>query len=96
MKEAELRENSHCALCKKPIGNSGVPLFWRVTVERFGLNMPALQHQQGLGLMLGGALAQVMGADEDLALPVMDAVKVTVCESCCTRTTCVAALGDIE
>ena len=92
MKEQELRENSYCAMCHKPIASSGIPMFWRVTVEHFGLNMPALQRQHGLGMMLGGTLARAMGPDEDLAEPVIDPVKLPICENCCTKTTCVAAL----
>jgi hypothetical protein len=56
--------------------------------------MQAARRQQGLGLMLGGALAMHMGPDEDMAKPMMDAVTLTVCEVCCTKTTCVAALAE--
>lgn len=84
MKERELREAALCAGCGKNIGASGIPLFYRVTIERFGLDFKACQRQQGLGLMLGGhgGLAMIMGPDEDLAVPMMDPVKVTICELC--------------
>lgn len=61
MKEKELREHADCSICGKPIGNSGLPLFWKVTVERFGLNVDAVKRQQGLGMMLGAHIAMVMG-----------------------------------
>ena len=95
MKEDELRDNAICNLCGQPIGKSGLPLFWRVTVERFGLNLTALQRQQGLAMILGSAsLARVMGADEDLAISMMEPAKITVCESCCTNEICVAQLAE--
>lgn len=94
MKEKELREHSACDLCGKKILASGLPLFWRVTVERFGVDTAACQRQHGLGLMLGAPLASVMGPDEDLAAPVMEPKKITVCETCATeRALPVAALG---
>ena len=96
MKEQELRAAAECALCDQKIGNSRVPLFYRVTVERYGVNLAAVQRQQGLGMMLGSpALAMVMGADEDLATRVMEPVTVTVCEACSTDyETCVAELAE--
>lgn len=75
---------------------SGLPLFWRVTVERFGIDMQAVQRQHGLGMMLGnGAIAAIMGPDEDLAKPMMEPKTITVCEDCCTKMTCVAELGEV-
>lgn len=82
MKERELRQHATCSLCNKAIGRSGLPLFWRVKIERFGLDIAALQRQQGLGMMIGGPLAMIMGPDDDLAKPMMDPVTLTVCETC--------------
>lgn len=83
MKAAELRKHVTCALCERPIGHSGMPLFWRVRVERFGVDLQAVRRQDGLGAFLGSnALASVMGPDEDLAAPVMEPVLLTVCEPC--------------
>lgn len=98
MKERELREHSTCSLCSKPILHTGLPLFWRVTVERFGIDMAAMRRQTGLAMTLGSApLAGVMGPDEDMAKPMMEPVKLTVCESCAVdRALPVAALGAKE
>lgn len=83
MKEAELRKHANCSICQKPIGASGWPLFWRVTLEHFGLNAPAVQRQTGLAMFLGSpALAAVMGPDEEMASPVMEPVTITACETC--------------
>lgn len=82
MKERELRQHATCSVCKQPIGKSGVPLFWTVTVNRYGLHADAIRRQTGLGMMLGAPLAAVMGPDEDMATPVMEPVTLTMCEPC--------------
>jgi hypothetical protein len=66
MKEKELREAATCIICGKPFGHTGLPLFWRVTIQRFGVDMGAVKRQTGLTMMLGGnaLLASVMGPDE--------------------------------
>lgn len=96
MKEAELRKHAICALCHKPIGNAGVPFFWTATIERHGIKMDAVYRQQGLGMMIGAQLAMVMGPDEELTMPLMDPLKVTICEACGTKSTCIGALASIE
>lgn len=95
MKESELRECATCRRCGNKIMSSGVPLFWRVTIERFGIDLQAATRQQGLSMMLGSpVLAMHMGPDEDLAKPVMEKVKVVLCESCCTEPVMIAALAE--
>ena len=83
MKESELRQHLTCDLCNRKVTATGLPLFWRVKVERFGIDAKAVQRQHGLGMHLGShALAGIMGLDEDLATPVMDPVTLTMCEGC--------------
>lgn len=83
MKERELLKHLTCSFCGKPIAHSGLPMFWTVKVERFGIDANAIRRQHGLGLMLGSpALAGVMGPDEDMAKPVMEPVTLTACEPC--------------
>jgi hypothetical protein len=88
MKEKELRKVITCSLCGKKAPECGVPLFYRVRIERWGIDLGAVRRQSGLELMFGGtagaaiALAQAMGADEDMAHHVMDPVAITVCETC--------------
>ena len=97
MKEKDLREAAQCANCHKPFGHTGLPLFWRVTVERFGVDLRAIQRQDGLAALLGGnaALAAVMGADEEMARPMMEPVKITLCETCAMEEVCIAVLAEI-
>lgn len=84
MKEGELRQHAKCNLCGRLIGESRLPLFWTVTIQRYGLKLDAIQRQDGLTAMLGGnaLLAMHMGTNEDLAAPVMEPVTLTVCETC--------------
>lgn len=97
MKEKELRESAKCGVCEKGFGDTGVPLFWRITIERFGVDMTAVRRQDGLAQMLGSSvLANVMGADEDMTKPTMDPVKVTICEDCIMKPVIIAALAERE
>ena len=84
MKERELRAAATCGLCGKKIGHTRLPLFWRVTIERWGIKANAVMRQAGLEMMMGGnvGLAQAFSPDEDMAVRVMDPVTITVCETC--------------
>ena len=86
MKRAELLQHAQCSLCHKPIGNSGLPLFWRVKIERFGVDLRAVQRQDALGVLVGNqALGAIMGPDQDMATPMQEhPTVVTVCETCST------------
>lgn len=81
MKEKELRAVSTCKLCGNKIGKDQLPMFNRVRIQRYILDMAAVQRQQGLGMMIGGGLAQVMGPDEELAKMASE-TEFTVCNSC--------------
>ncbi len=96
MKERELRECATCAVCGEKIGKSGLPMFWRVRIERHGIKLDAVRRQSGLTDLLGGSavLAMAMGADEEMTLPMMEPVALTVCESCCTKDVCIAYLAE--
>lgn len=95
MKEKELRENSKCSFCGKGVATAGI-LFWRIKIERFGLDLQALQRQQGLGMMLGGhgGLAMVMGPDEDMAQSLIDPVTLIVCQACEMKSHPIASLPE--
>lgn len=82
--EAELRALCTCSACGRKIGQTAIPILWKVSLERHGLNLPAIQRQQGLGQMLGGnaRLAMVMGSGEPMTIPLMDRVTVMVCDEC--------------
>ena len=83
MKEAELRKHLVCDCCAKKISHTGLPIFWRVKVERFGIDATAVKRQQGLTDIIGNAaLAMVMGPDEDMTIDLMEPKTMTLCESC--------------
>lgn len=95
MKEAELRKYAKCSICGRLIGHTGLPLFWTVRIERFGIDMRAVQRQDGLSAFLGSAsLAGVMGPNEDMAQRLMEPVTLSVCETCATDSACVAGLAE--
>jgi hypothetical protein len=78
--------------------HTGLPLFYRVTVERFGIDMAAVQRQAlDCHAIVGSAmLALTMGPDEDMAKPVSETIKLTVCEACSTSINhCVAHLAEL-
>ena len=81
MKEDELRKYALCGLCQQKIGQASFPTFYRVTLERFMLVPDAITRQTGLAMMLGGSarLASVMGANEDMAKPIMERESFAVC-----------------
>jgi hypothetical protein len=86
MKEQELRACATCGLCHKKIGDSGLPMFYRVRIERYGVKLDAVKRQTGMELLLNGCvpLAQVMGPNEEMTMPLMEPIEFTVCEDCST------------
>jgi hypothetical protein len=92
MKQHELKP---CHCCKKGLMHDGSPLFYRVSVEPNVVDLRAVQRQHGLEMMMGAAapLAQVLGPNDDLAVPVEGAlVDVLICASCFLSGLPVAAL----
>lgn len=84
MREDELRKHAECSNCRKPIGHTGLPLFWTVKIQRHGLKVDALQRNTGLTMFFGGnaQMARIMGADEELTQPIMNEEEFTLCEDC--------------
>lgn len=94
MNERELREHANCGVCGRPIGHTGVPLFWTLRVERHSLKIDAVYRQDGLVALLGGnvRLAQVMGTDAEMTEPMFEPVIISVCEACAVDRICLAQL----
>jgi len=83
MKEPELRKHAECSICRKKIGHTGLPCFWIIKIERHGLALKDIARQDGLAALLQSPfLAQAMGPDNDLTIPLMEPLTVTLCESC--------------
>lgn len=98
MKERELRLYTNCSICHKPIGHTGLPCFSRVTIERIGIRMAPVQRQTGLAMLLGGsaALAQVMGADEEMTESIGGVTTLSICEACYLQPIMPAQLAELE
>jgi hypothetical protein len=91
--QAELVPLATCVCCQRKIGKTGAPLFYLLTIERHGLDAGAIRRASGLEAMLGSPmLAQVMGPNEALTVPVMPPVRAMVCESCSTEPHLVAQM----
>ena len=97
MKEKELRQYATCSMCGKKIGESGMPMFWRIVVERHGIKLDAVSRQQGLTMMLGGhaTIAMAMGADEEMTMPLIENHVLSICETCATESTCIGRLAEL-
>ena len=71
-----------CVICGKGVAHDQNILFYRVRIERYGLDVRAVQRAVGLELVMGGSpLAQVMGPDEDLAIRIAS-YDGLVCQPC--------------
>lgn len=73
-----------CALCGKGVMHTGIPLFYRVTIQRMGIDMPEVQRSHGMEQFFGGALAAWVFHDPDIAKPITEQQTVLICESCST------------
>lgn len=83
MKEEELRRLAECCICKKKIGQLQLPVFHKVTAERFMVDPKAVQRQHGLEQMFNGnvALAQVFSPNQDMAVSMAKGT-VMICDDC--------------
>lgn len=92
LKERDLRKCAKCGGCGKPLGQCEPPSpqFHIVTIQTHVMDFAAISRQTGLALMLGGnaALAEVMGADEDMTEPFGD-VTFSLCSGCAAGGVCV-------
>jgi hypothetical protein len=94
MKEEELRKHAKCSMCGKGIGHTGLPFFWTLAADRYGIDFKAMRRQDGLAAYLGGhaGLAAVLGPNEDMAEKIMDTVTLTLCEDCAMKPILIPAL----
>lgn len=85
-----------CAICHKGVMHTGLPLFWRVHIERMGVDMRAAQRQYGMEQFFGGAvaLADVFSDSAPIGKPMDEAKSVLVCETCAMADMPVAVLAE--
>jgi hypothetical protein len=88
------KDIQNCAVCQKGLMHAGMPLFWRIKLQRMGLDRRAIEQTAGLEMMMGSvALARVMGPDPDIAKPVDDEHEVLVCEHCASQPVSIYQIG---
>lgn len=91
LKAADLRP---CALCGQGVMHTGVPLFWRISLQRMGVDRLAVQQAAGMETFFGGALALArVFSDPDIANPFGEGRTILVCEACAGEPTSVYRLG---
>lgn len=85
-----------CPLCKRGLMHNGVPLVWKLTVERVGIDARAVQKQAGLEQMMGGnvAIAEVFSPVADYGVGLGGPVAVVICEECALKNEVVIATFD--
>ena len=85
-----------CALCGKGMMHTGVPLFYRVTVEHLGIKMREVERAAGMEQFMGHvALARVFH-DPEIAEAIGKPVTVLVCQSCAMEPHLLARLAEVE
>lgn len=83
MNQSELQKATICGLCRKPFGHTGLPLFWRVRIERHGVEMDKVRRQDALATLVGSqGIASALSPFDQMTQPMMEPVEITVCETC--------------
>jgi len=90
-----------CAGCGRGVMHTGLPLFWKVRIERWGVNARQVQQRHGMETFFGGgpggvALADVFSSGAIAEVLPGTEVDVLVCEACSTKPKILAALADSE
>lgn len=81
------RDFKPCALCRKGVMHANDITFYRVRIERFVVDLNAVQRAHGMEMMMGGnaVIANVMGPNEDLAKLFTGPHEILICSSCALR-----------
>lgn len=84
-----------CAFCGKGVMHTGLPLFWRVCIERMGVDLVAAQRQHGMEVFFGGnvGIADVFNDGAPIANPLQDSEKtILICERCAMEPKAIAEI----
>lgn len=81
---AKQRDIKKCAICDEGMMHARGMTFYSLTIVRMGINLAAVRRQDALETLCGGspAIAQALGPDEDLAVPLHAAEPVWICDPC--------------
>ena len=72
-----------CAICSKGLMHNGMPLVWRITATRIGIDRTAVQRQHGMEQFFQGhvGIANVFDGNADYGKPV-SVSQFMLCEDC--------------
>ncbi|KKL52571.1 hypothetical protein LCGC14_2284120 [marine sediment metagenome] len=94
--------NHKCCACHQGVAHDGGISFYRLSVERFILNVRGIQQTAGLEMFFGGGhtgavLGDIMGANPDIAQPIFSKpLTLLMCEDCaCMKPKPLAALVEM-
>lgn len=81
MKPADIRP---CDLCGNPLCHTQVPLFWRVQIERLGIDLNVARQLDGLASFLGSSrLAEAFAPSTELVKSLHETPdELLICERC--------------
>lgn len=81
MKQNEFKP---CASCGEGIMHAADITFFKLNVQYMIVDIDAVKRQHGLEMMMGGAspIAQVLGPNEDIAVPAGDPEEILICLQC--------------
>lgn len=86
-----------CTFCGKGVAHTGIPIFYRVSIESMGIDARNVQRADAMERYMGGAVALArVFEDPDIATVVSPARTVLVCQSCALESHPVAMLGERE
>jgi hypothetical protein len=73
-----------CPMCGKGLMHNGLPLAWKITMHRLGIDVNAVRREQGLEMLMGGsvALARAFSPNSEFGLEIEKPITVMVCEPC--------------
>jgi hypothetical protein len=80
LKQEELTK---CILCDKGVMHSGNPIFFRITIEQFVVDVQAARRVHGMEQLTGNPeIARILGPSEDIAKVLNRKGPVLVCSDC--------------
>lgn len=72
-----------CAACGKGVAHTGVPVFWRVHIERMGIDGVAVRQTVAMeDFFLGNIAIARAFQDPEIAKPLDKPTQVLICEAC--------------
>ena len=87
-------------VCRKGVMHTGLPLFWRVHIERIGVDMQVVQRQHELEQFFGStspgavALADMFSDGAPIGKPMDEGKTVLICETCAMADMPIAELAE--